>query len=183
MTPFGDVVPERRMAARVRAAGHVGEPVHAGCIGVDTNDDHYAAWRLDEHGNPIGRPRRFSYDMSGRADHRDAQIRHATTRLLHWAEQVGAGAVAIENLDFSDGKTRESTGDESFRRLISRFPTVIRSRGTPRGVKMGAGCPPTPVRSLGLDPVQQSGVGARPEGSHTVASSTPVRNSALTRFS
>jgi IS605 OrfB family transposase len=106
------------------------QAVHAGCIGVDTNDDHYAAWRLDEHGNPIGRPRRFSYDMSGRADHRDAQIRHATTRLLHWAEQVGAGAVAIENLDFSDGKTREKHGRrKSFRRLISRFPTArLRSR-------------------------------------------------------
>jgi hypothetical protein len=68
---------------------------------VDTNDDHYAAWTLDPDGNPIGRPRRFFYDMSGTCDHRDAQIRHATTRLLHWATGVGVKTVAIENLDFS----------------------------------------------------------------------------------
>jgi len=47
----------------------------AGCIGVDTNHDHLAAWRLDPHGNPIGEPRRFPYALSGSADHRDAQIR------------------------------------------------------------------------------------------------------------
>ncbi|MGW9023169.1 IS200/IS605 family accessory protein TnpB-related protein, partial [Streptomyces sp. NPDC055722] len=28
-----------------------------GLIGVDTNADHLAAWRLDEHGNPVGEPR------------------------------------------------------------------------------------------------------------------------------
>jgi len=47
----------------------------AGCIGVDTNHDHLAAWRLDPHRNPIGEPRRFPYALSGSADHRDAQIR------------------------------------------------------------------------------------------------------------
>jgi hypothetical protein len=31
----------------------------AGCIGVDTNDDHLAAWQLDVHGNPVGEPHRF----------------------------------------------------------------------------------------------------------------------------
>ncbi|MGW3600596.1 IS200/IS605 family accessory protein TnpB-related protein, partial [Streptomyces sp. NPDC005167] len=30
-----------------------------GVIGVDTNADHFAAYRLDVHGNPIGGPRRF----------------------------------------------------------------------------------------------------------------------------
>ncbi|MBC2908353.1 transposase, partial [Streptomyces sp. PSKA01] len=30
-----------------------------GLIGVDTNADHLAAWRLDAHGNPTGHPRRF----------------------------------------------------------------------------------------------------------------------------
>ncbi len=29
-----------------------------GMIGVDTNADHLAAWRLDAHGNPVGAPRR-----------------------------------------------------------------------------------------------------------------------------
>ncbi|MER7469039.1 IS200/IS605 family accessory protein TnpB-related protein, partial [Streptomyces sp. NPDC097981] len=56
-----------------------------GVIGVDTNADHLAAWRLDRHGNPTGSPRRFHFDLTGSANHRDAQVRHALTRLLHWA--------------------------------------------------------------------------------------------------
>lgn len=38
-----------------------------GVIGVDTNADHLAAWLLDEHGNPVGSPRRFDYDLTGTA--------------------------------------------------------------------------------------------------------------------
>ncbi|MDQ0909146.1 hypothetical protein QFZ22_005131 [Streptomyces canus] len=60
-----------------------------GVIGVDMNADHLAAWRLDAHGNPTGSPRRFFYDLTGTAEHRDAQVRHALTRLLHWAQTCG----------------------------------------------------------------------------------------------
>src|SRR5262249_56091096 len=56
-----------------------------GLIGVDTNADHLAAWRLDEHGNPVGEPRRFFYDLSGTAMHRDAHVRHPPIPLLHCA--------------------------------------------------------------------------------------------------
>jgi hypothetical protein len=34
-----------------------------GQAGVDTNADHLAAWRLDPHGNLIGQPLRFGYDV------------------------------------------------------------------------------------------------------------------------
>jgi IS605 OrfB family transposase len=96
-----------------------------GVIGVDANDDHLAAWHLDPHGNPVGEPHRFDYDLSGTAGHRDAQIRHALTRLLHWAKHTGAHAIAIEDLDFAAEKTREKYGRRNkFRRLISRFPTA-----------------------------------------------------------
>jgi IS605 OrfB family transposase len=96
-----------------------------GVVGVDTNNDHLAAWRLDTNGNPIGAPRRFSYDLSGPADHRDAQIRHALTRLLHWTKHCGVTAIAIEDLNFQAEKTREKHGRRKrFRRLISRFPTT-----------------------------------------------------------
>ncbi|MFJ9181013.1 IS200/IS605 family accessory protein TnpB-related protein [Streptomyces sp. NPDC102360] len=106
-------------------------------IGVDTNNDHYAAWRLDRHGNPIGRPERFDYDLSGTAAHRDAQIRHASSRLLHYAKRCGASAIAIENLDFTDSTTREKHGrKKKFRRLISRFPTA---RLAARLISMSAG--------------------------------------------
>jgi IS605 OrfB family transposase len=96
-----------------------------GVVGVDTNHDHLAAWRLDVHGNPIGAPRRFAFDLSGPADHRDAQIRHALTRLLHWTKHCGVAAIAIEDLNFEQEKTREKHGRRKrFRRLISRFPTA-----------------------------------------------------------
>ncbi|WSA81291.1 transposase [Streptomyces sp. NBC_01799] len=95
-----------------------------GMVGVDTNADHFAAYRLDRHGNPVGDPRRFPYDLSGTADHRDAQIRHALTRLLHWTKQTGAQAIGIENLDFAAEKTREKHGrNKRFRQLISGMPT------------------------------------------------------------
>ena len=95
-----------------------------GMVGVDTNADHFAACRLDQHGNPVGDPRRFYYDLSGTADHRDAQIRHAITQVLHWAKTCGVAAIAIEDLDFTARKTREKHGRKKrFRQLISGIPT------------------------------------------------------------
>ncbi|WP_405645096.1 IS200/IS605 family accessory protein TnpB-related protein [Streptomyces sp. NBC_00019] len=96
-----------------------------GVVGVDMNDDHLAVWHLDIHGNPIGEPRRFFYDLSGTAQHRDAQIRHTLTRLLRHTRRCGAAAIAIEDLDFTDSTSREKHGrNKGFRRLISRFPTA-----------------------------------------------------------
>ncbi|WP_317443103.1 transposase [Streptomyces collinus] len=96
-----------------------------GVVAVDMNDDHLAAWRLDVHGNPVGEPRHFAYDLSGSAPHRDAQIRHALTRLLHYARRGGVAAIAVEDLHFADGAGREQYGgNKRFRRLVSRFPTA-----------------------------------------------------------
>ncbi|WSQ07037.1 transposase [Streptomyces sp. NBC_01231] len=96
-----------------------------GVVGVDMNDDHLACWRLDVHGNPVGEPQRFFYDLTGNAAHRDAQIRHALTRLLHYTRRCGTAAIAIEDLDFREGTSRERHGrNKRFRRLISRFPTA-----------------------------------------------------------
>ncbi|WP_405527113.1 transposase [Streptomyces canus] len=115
-------------AAWQRAAAPVlplGAALARGVVGVDMNDDHLAAWQLDVHGNPVGEPQRFFYDLTGTAQHRDAQIRHALTRLLHHARRCGAAAIAIEDLDFTDGTSREKHGrNKRFRRLISRFPTA-----------------------------------------------------------
>ncbi|MGN9759769.1 IS200/IS605 family accessory protein TnpB-related protein [Streptomyces sp. SD31] len=101
-----------------------------GVVAVDMNDDHLAAWQLDVHGNPVGAPRRFSYDLSGSTQHRDAQIRHALTRLLHHTRRTGVAAIAIEDLDFADGTSRERHGgNKRFRALVSRFPTAkLRAR-------------------------------------------------------
>ncbi|MFE7396447.1 IS200/IS605 family accessory protein TnpB-related protein [Streptomyces sp. NPDC057557] len=95
-----------------------------GMVGVDTNADHFAAYRLDRHGNPVGDPHRFPYDLSGTTAHRDAQIRHALTRLINWAKQAGVTAIGIEDLDFTTEKTREKHGRKKrFRQLISGIPT------------------------------------------------------------
>lgn len=80
-----------------------------GLIGFDANADHLAAWRLDAHGNPCGEPRRFFFDLDGPASYRDAQVRHALIRLLHWAARHGLN-IAIEDLDFDTDKTREKHG-------------------------------------------------------------------------
>ncbi|GAA1387492.1 IS200/IS605 family element transposase accessory protein TnpB [Catellatospora chokoriensis] len=96
----------------------------AGMVGVDMNADHLAAWLLDVHGNPVGDPRRFGYDLSGGADRRDAQIRHAITGLLHYAKRAGVTAIAVEDLDFTGEKSREKHGRRRrFRQLISGMPT------------------------------------------------------------
>ncbi|WP_369393013.1 IS200/IS605 family accessory protein TnpB-related protein [Streptomyces sp. CG1] len=126
-----------------------------GVIGVDTNADHLAAWLLDEYGNPIGSPRRFDYDLTGTAAHRDAQLRHALTRLLHWAKACGVKAIAIEDLDFTDSKTREKHGrKKKFRQLISGIPT-----GRLR-VRLLSMCAETGISVIAVDPAYTSMWGA-----------------------
>ncbi|MGO1056088.1 hypothetical protein [Crossiella sp. CA198] len=128
----------------------------AGMVGVDFNADHLAAYRLDVHGNPVGDPRRFCYDLSGSADHRDAQIRHAITGLLHWAKSCGVAAIGIENLDFTAEKTREKHGRKKrFRQLISGMPT---GKLRDRLVSMAA---ETGLAIMAVDPAYTSQWGAQ----------------------
>jgi IS605 OrfB family transposase len=96
-----------------------------GVVAVDMNDDHLAAWHLDAHGNPVGEPHRFFYGLTGSTARRDAQIRHALIRLLHYAQRCHVAAIAVEDLDFTDNTSREKHGrNKRFRRLISRSPTA-----------------------------------------------------------
>ncbi|MFI0822417.1 IS200/IS605 family accessory protein TnpB-related protein [Streptomyces sp. NPDC021098] len=126
-----------------------------GVIGVDTNADHLAAWRLDQYGNPVGKPRRFDYDMTGPATRRDAQLRHALTRLLRWAKSTDVQAIAIEDLDFTDSKTREKHGRRKrFRQLISGIPTgKLRAR-------LLSMCTETGIGVIAVDPAYTSMWGA-----------------------
>jgi IS605 OrfB family transposase len=132
------------------------EAVRAGGLaGVDMNADHLAAWRLDTHGNPVGEPRRFDYDLSGSAPHRDAQVRHALIRLLHWAKRHHL-ALAIEDLDFHADKTREKYGRrKQFRRLISGMPTArLRTRLECMAAELG-------IPLVAVDPAYTSRWGAQ----------------------
>ncbi|WP_055549668.1 IS200/IS605 family accessory protein TnpB-related protein [Streptomyces sp. NBRC 110028] len=126
-----------------------------GLIGVDMNADHLAAWRLDVHGNPVGEPRRFDYDLSGCASHRDAQVRHALIRLLHWAKRHRL-AIAIEDLDFASEKTREKHGRRKrFRKLISGMPTAkLRARLVSMAAEFG-------ILVVAVDPAYTSRWGAQ----------------------
>ncbi|MGW0418820.1 IS200/IS605 family accessory protein TnpB-related protein [Streptomyces sp. NPDC003015] len=135
-------------------------PLHAalarGVVGVDMNDDHLAAWQLDVHGNPVGEPQRLFYDLTGTAQHRDAQIRHALTRLLHYTRRCGASAIAIEDLDFTEGTSREKHGrNKRFRRLLSRFPTAkLRARLVSMAAEQG-------IAIVAVDPAYTSRWGAQ----------------------
>ncbi|MCX4991147.1 transposase [Streptomyces sp. NBC_00568] len=126
-----------------------------GLIGVDTNADHLAAWRLDRHGNPVGAPRRFAYDLSGKADHRDAQVRHALTRLLHWATRHHL-AIAVEDLDFTAETSREKHGRRKrFRKLISGMPVArLRARLVSMAAELG-------IPLVAVDPAYTSRWGAQ----------------------
>lgn len=104
-------------------------------IGVDLNEGHLAVRRLDEHGNPVGRPRRIDIDLTGPSARRDAQVRHAITRLIHYTRRHGISAIAVEDLDFADARTtgRETMGrgrhGKRFRKTVAGLPTaVFRSR-------------------------------------------------------
>ncbi|WP_329382256.1 transposase [Streptomyces sp. NBC_01351] len=127
-----------------------------GIVGVDTNADHFAAWRLDSHGNPVGDPHRFPYELTGTTQHRDAQIRHAITQLLHWAQRCGVQAIAIEDLDFTEEKTREKHGRrKKFRQLISGIPTgKLRARLVSMAAEQG-------LAVVAVDPAYTSVWGAQ----------------------
>ncbi|MDW6062989.1 transposase [Streptomyces sp. FXJ1.4098] len=126
-----------------------------GLIGFDTNADHLAAWRLDEHGNPTGDPRRFFYNLSGTAQHRDAQVRHALIRLLHWAKRHGL-SIALEDLDFQAETTREKHGRRKrFRNLISGLPvSKLRARLVSMAAELG-------ITIVVVDPAYTSKWGAQ----------------------
>ena len=113
-------------------------------VGVDLNEDHLAVRRLDEHGNPVARPERIDVDLSGSSARRDAQVRHAITRLIHYTRRHGIDTIAVEDLDFADARTtgRETMGrgrrGKRFRRTVAGFPTAaFRNRLTAQTSRHG----------------------------------------------
>jgi IS605 OrfB family transposase len=100
-------------------------------VGVDLNDGHLAVRRVDAYGNPVGLPERIDIDATGASAHRDAQVRHAITRLIHYTIGHGIGTIAVEDLDFTDARTigRETMGSGSrgkrFRRTVAGLPTAV----------------------------------------------------------
>ncbi|MGH3523781.1 MAG: hypothetical protein ACRDU4_13410, partial [Mycobacterium sp.] len=122
--------------AHVRACGPV--------VGVDLNVGHLAVRRLDARGNPVGAPAHIDIDLSGCSARRDAQVRHAITRLLHYTRRHGIDIIAVEDLDFADARAtgRETMGrgrgGRRFRRTVAGIPTaVFRNRLTAQAAVAG----------------------------------------------
>ena len=100
-------------------------------VGVDLNDGHLAVRRLDAHGNPVGKPARIDVDLAGTGARRDAQVRHAITRLIHYTLRHAITTIAVEDLDFADARTvgRETMGrgprGKRFRKSVTGIPTAV----------------------------------------------------------
>lgn len=107
--------------------GRAAEPV----VGVDLNDGHLAVRRLDSHGNPVGRPERIEFSRTGSSTRRDAQVRHAVTRLIRYTQRHHFTAIAVEDLNFGDARNtgKETMGrgrrGKRFRRTVAGIPTSI----------------------------------------------------------
>jgi hypothetical protein len=100
-------------------------------VAAELNDGHLALRRLDAHGNPVGQPQRVDVDLSGSSARRDAQVRHAITRLIHYTRRHHITTIAVEDLDFADARTtgRETLGrgrrGKRFRRTVAGMPTAV----------------------------------------------------------
>ena len=99
-------------------------------IGVDLNADHLAAGIVDASGNPVGTPIVIPLNVDAlSAGVRDGHLRQAISTLIRYAKDSGAGAIAIENLNFQGARSagRETMGrgrkGKRFRRLVAGIPT------------------------------------------------------------
>ena len=114
-------------------------------IGVDLNADHLTAGIIDQSGNPVGTPTIIPLLVAGLpATVRDGHLRAAISELLNQADAAGAGAIAIENLNFADARAtgRETMGrgarGKKFRHTVAGIPTgQFRNRLTAMAANRG----------------------------------------------
>jgi hypothetical protein len=135
-------------------------PVKLGVVaGVDLNDGSLAVRQLDESGNPVGAPGRIVFEIAGGTKRRDAQVRHAVSKLIRWCTKRGVDAIAIEDLDFADARStgRETMGrgkrGKAFRGTISGIPTAV-FRGRLAGMVANTG-----LRLIAVNPAYTSAWG------------------------
>lgn len=122
-TPARPELPEGMDGEALLRAARAG-----GVLGIDHNADHLALWQLDVHGNPVGRPHRIDVDYTGSTSRRDAQVRHACSRLIRLARETGTTVLVIEDLGFDTG--RDTCGGptgrrgKAFRATVAGMPTA-----------------------------------------------------------
>jgi len=96
---------------------------------LDLNSDHIAAFNVDEHGNPVGKPASFPIAEEGSSAHRLGKLREAVHAALAWGKQHSAETVAVEKLDFAPLKNRDNEkhhrgkAGKTVRRKVSGIPT------------------------------------------------------------
>ncbi|MFE1958223.1 hypothetical protein [Streptomyces sp. NPDC059479] len=130
-------------------------------LGIDLNADHLAAYVLDPHGNPIGRPITIPLDLTGPASQRDGRLRAAISQLITIAREHHCTGIVVENLGFSDARSagRETMGrggrGKRFRRTVAGMPTA-RFRERLRGMAYHQG-----LVVIAVDPAYTSIWGGR----------------------
>ncbi|WP_189950933.1 transposase [Streptomyces roseolus] len=107
-----------------------------GVLGIDQNVDHLAVWRLDAHGNPVGRPSRLDAVQHGTASRRDARVRHLCSELIRLARRTGATALVVEDLAFGAGRERCGWSGRAGRRFRSSVAGIPYGRFLSRLVVM-----------------------------------------------
>ena len=74
---------------------------------------------------------RIDVDLTGPRARRDAQVRHAITRLIHHTLRHRVDTIVVEDLDFADARTvgRETMGrgqrGKRFRKAVAGIPTAV----------------------------------------------------------
>ncbi len=80
-------------------------PTAAKTVGIDLNSDHLAAFLVDAHSNPTGRPQTFPLLEKGTSPQRRGRLLKSVDTALKWAVSQNAQVIATEKLDFSQNKT------------------------------------------------------------------------------
>jgi IS605 OrfB family transposase len=118
----------------LRPVPSLGELRRDPVVAVDLNAGHLAVAVVASDGNVLGVPFTVPLELAGRpAATRDGRLRAAVSGLIAAARQHGAGAIVIEDLDFTQARAegRERHGNRpsrgkrgrAFRRTVAGIPT------------------------------------------------------------
>jgi IS605 OrfB family transposase len=134
----------------------------------------------DAYGNPVGRPIIIPLILKGSSAKRDGHLRWAISQLLAFCKAQGATRIYIEDLNFSDGKSRESFGHQKqFRNTVSSIPTAkIKNRLRAMAARAG-------IELVAVDPaytskdskpwIKPTSTKSQPTTSHQAASLAIIR--------
>lgn len=135
-------------------------------VAVDVNHGHLDVAVLSPDGNVLGTPRTLDLPLAGLATStRDGHLRAVISSILTIAREAGAGAVVIEDLDFTEASAegREHTGNRpargrkgrSHRRMVAGIPTgQLRDRLTQMAYNVG-------IAVIAVDPAYTTRWGAQ----------------------